>query len=169
MKSNANDYIAIHLEPAWRARANFIITAEIGGTAIRTEREQLWARQTDEFCFELCCIPFFVYDLAIGDEVRTDPQYVIRQLIKPSGHYTFRVWFGASEELSRQDELVTTIRDLGCEFERSSANLLAIDAASVPLAEKLADYLFVCQSAGQLVYEAAFTSDGKDKHWDRRS
>jgi len=64
MKSNANDCIAIHLEPAWRARANFIIAAEIGGTALRPEREQLWARQTDEFCFELCCIPFFVYDLA---------------------------------------------------------------------------------------------------------
>ena len=66
IKSNANDYTAIHLEPAWRARANFIIAAEIGGTALRPEREQLWARQTDEFCFELCCIPFFVYDLALA-------------------------------------------------------------------------------------------------------
>jgi len=169
MKSNANDYTAIHLEAAWRARSNFIIAAEISGTALRAEREQLWARKTDEFCFELCCIPFFVYDLALGDEVRTDQQYVIRQLIKPSGHYTFRVWFGASEDLSIQDELVTIVRDLGCEFERSSANLLAIDAATAPLAQKLADYLFACQTAGELVYETACTGDGGDKHWNRRS
>ena len=94
---------------------------------------------------------------------------MIRQLIKLSGHYTFRVWFDAAKDLSFQDELVTIVRDFGCEFERWSANLLAIDAATAPLAQKLADYLFACQTAGQLVYETARSSDGGDKHWDRHS
>jgi hypothetical protein len=66
---------AVHLEPVWRERSNFVIAAEVpdGGD---TETEQLWARQIDEHRFEICCIPFFVFDIALGDVVETDRQAV---------------------------------------------------------------------------------------------
>ena len=43
-----------------------IIAASIdpGSTGITTE--QLWARRLDEERFEVCCIPFFAYDVALG-------------------------------------------------------------------------------------------------------
>src|SRR5947209_2116831 len=64
---------AVHSEPVWRDRSNFIIAAEVlGGGDTRTE--QLWARQVDEHRFEVCCIPFFVYDVALGDVVVTSPK-----------------------------------------------------------------------------------------------
>jgi hypothetical protein len=158
MKSSADEYRAVHPEPVWRARANFLVAADIGGNQSHREREQLWVKQVSDFRFELCCIPFFVYDLALGDEVETDQHYIIRKLVRPSGHHTFRVWFGESKNPSTQEEVVDMAKGLGCEWEWSSTNLLAIDAATASLAQELADYLYARQTAGDLTYETGRTS-----------
>jgi hypothetical protein len=48
----------------------------------------------------LCCIPFFLYDIALGDVVRTsaqgDRRYVLESVVSPSGRHVFGVWFGES-------------------------------------------------------------------------
>lgn len=143
MSSDRSEYVAVYTEPVWRDRANFIIMAEIQEQTPSPEREQLWVKQLESFRFELCCIPFFAYDLALGDEVETDAQYLIRRIVKDSGHYAFRAWFGESDDLSAQDDVVVKVRDLKCALEWSSANLLAIDAPNETLAQKVADYLSI--------------------------
>ena len=84
----------VHQDPVWRERSNFITAAPIpdGGDI---ETEQLWARKDDDG-LEICCIPFFVYDLALGDVVETDDDYLVRQVVRQSGRFVFRVWFGES-------------------------------------------------------------------------
>src|SRR6266581_8592772 len=95
MTSRARE--AVHQEPVWRARANFIIAAETpdGGDA---KTEQLWARQLGENRFEICCIPLFLYEIALGDIVTTSPtkdrRYMVAEVAEPSGRYEFRAWFG---------------------------------------------------------------------------
>jgi len=41
--------------------------------------------------FEVCCIPFFVYDLALGDVVAASPRdsrkSVVDRVVAPSGRY----------------------------------------------------------------------------------
>lgn len=117
---------ALHPEPVWRERSNFVIAAEVpdGGD---TETEQLWARQIDEHRFEICCIPFFVFDLALGDVVETDGDYLVRRVVESSGRYVFRVWFG--ESFHPRDDLAEELTRLGELLEWSSVNLLAVDAA----------------------------------------
>lgn len=48
----------------------------------------------------MCCIPFALYDVALGDVVRARPEdtrkYVVKEVVKSSGRYVFRVWFGES-------------------------------------------------------------------------
>ena len=63
--------VAIHLNPAWRDRANFIAFVSIELDEPGERWEQLWARQIANNLFEICCIPFFAYDLALGDQVDT--------------------------------------------------------------------------------------------------
>ena len=41
--------------------------------------------------FEVCCIPFFLYDVSLGDVVATNPDYVLDRVVRASGRYTFRV------------------------------------------------------------------------------
>ena len=86
----------------------------------------MWGRQIDEFRFEICCIPFFVSDIALGDIVETDRNYIVSEVVQPSGRYVFRVWFG--ESFHPRDEIAEQLKELGALIEWSSLNLLGVDA-----------------------------------------
>lgn len=147
---------ATHDQPAWRERSNFILATAIesGNTDVMTE--QLWGRKIDDRHFELCCIPFFAYDLALGDVVETDENYLIRRVSKPSGRYVFRVWFG--ESFHPRDEVAAELKSLGALLEWSSPNLLAVDTRDAAHAQQVADYLQKQEDAARLVYETGKTA-----------
>ena len=151
---------AQHLDPVWRDQSNFIIAADISSQGTAASREQLWARQISDTEFELCCIPFFLYDVALGDVVETDasgPQkYLFRRVVKPSGRYVFRAWFG--ESFQPRDEVAEALNSLGALLEWSSQNLLAIDARDDGHAQVIADFLANREAKGDLVYETGRTS-----------
>lgn len=158
---NEHDFV-VHLSPARRDRADFIINANIEAEGLPRRFEQLWVRQLGERRFELCCIPFFIYDLALGDEVETTPQgdqeYILARVVKPSGGYTFRAWFGDSSHATARDDVIEALRDLGSEFEWHSEDLLAIDAADDVRAQDVADFLQEREQLGHLTYETGRTS-----------
>jgi hypothetical protein len=145
----------IHSDPVWREHANFIIHAALTGESGPRRFEQLWTRQRADNQFEVCCIPFFIYDLALGDLVLTSPaedlQYVVERVVTSSGRYVFRVWFGQS--FHPRDEIANDLTALGSLIEWSSRNLLAVDAADGEHAQLIADFLMERQKAGHLIYE----------------
>lgn len=145
MSAAVND--VVHSEPVWRDKANFII----GAMLPEGRSEQLWARQLDEHRFEICCIPFFVFDLALGDIVQTDVDYTMSGVVEASGRFTFRVWFG--ESFQPRDEIAAELTALGALVEWSSVNLLAVDATDAGHAQKVANFLQARANLGQLIYE----------------
>lgn len=156
--SAASDFV-VHLSPVWRERSDFIIKAAIEEDDSPRRYEQLWARRLGETRFEICCIPFFVYDLALGDEVDTDSvEYLIKRVLKSSGRYTFRVWFGDSDHAGARDEVIEHVREIGCDLEWYSENLLAVDAADDGLAQRVADFLQERERLGHLVFETGRTA-----------
>lgn len=145
---------AVHQEPVWRERSNFIIAAPISdGGDVKTE--QIWARKDEDGHFEVCCIPFFVYDLALGDIVETDDDYLIQRIVKSSGRYVFRVWLGESNY--PKDALIAKLTELGALIEWSSNNLFAVDAVDKKHAQIVADYLTEHEKSNHLVYETGRT------------
>lgn len=144
-----------HLDPVWRDRSDFIIAADISSQGTAASREQLWVRQISDTEFELCCIPFFLYDVALGDVVETETsgprKYVISRVVKPSGRYVFRAWFG--ESFQPRDEVAEALEALGALLEWSSRNLLAIDSRDAGHAQVIADFLAEREAKGHLVYE----------------
>jgi hypothetical protein len=118
-------------------------------------REQLWVRQISDFQFELCCIPFFLYDIALGDILETESsgprKYMVTHVVQPSGRYVFRVWFGQS--FQPRDEVAQELEGAGALLEWSSYNLLAIDARDVAHAQVIANMLAAREGEGQLIYE----------------
>ncbi len=124
----------------------------------KNEWEQLWAIRLGDKRFCIGCIPFFAFDLALGDEVETDENYVIQRVIKESGHYTFRVWFGNSTDQEIKNEVLKFMDNLPVELEWSSANLLAISAPDPSQAKQVADYLYTQQSMEYLIYETGRTT-----------
>lgn len=146
---------AQHTEPAWGDRSDFVIAAAIdGGGDVPTE--QLFARQVGPGRFELCCIPFFLYDIALGDVVETDDDYLVRGVVEPSGRFVFRVWFGSTS--SPRDEEAQALADLGALLEWSSVNLLAVDARDGEHAQRIADHLQDAADEGRLVFETGRTA-----------
>lgn len=148
----ADDVFYTHQQPVWRDRANFIIMAPLPEPH---RYEQMWARQEAHDLFELCCIPFFAHDLALGDVVRTETRsgrtHLIGHVVKPSGRWTFRVWLGQSEEDPRSVE--AQMRGLGALIEWSSQNLLGVDASDEAHAQRVADALMEGERAGRWLYE----------------
>lgn len=152
---------AVHMQPVWRDRADFIIDARLDDGRI-LQWEQLWVRQLAPYQFEVCCIPFFVYDLALGDQVETgsegDKRYVVQRVVRPSGHQTFRIWFGGSNRPGVQEEVIELLLQLGCLCEWYSENLLAADAPNGEVAQSAANQLYERELRGELEYETGRTA-----------
>lgn len=150
MKYHTGDYEAVHSEPIWRNKANFIFAAYLGSKGGRNEWEQLWGEKNAGGTVKVCCIPFFARNVSLGDEVSIDDELVLKSVVTPSGQTTFRVWFGDS--LSNRDEIIKKIEEMNALMEWSSANLLAISIQE-SYAQQLADYLHTCEQQGLLQYE----------------
>jgi len=152
MKYQVGEYEAIHQSPIWKDRANFIFAAHIGVKDGKNEWEQLWGEQVAPNRFILCCIPFFSHNMALGDEIETNADFVFQRVIWQSGQFTFRVWFG-SQDIVTRERIVQELKLMGLLMEWSSENLLAISAINDIEAQKIADYLKDKEEKSLLQYE----------------
>ncbi len=150
---------AVHLNPVWRDRANFIIHAQVHieeSDSSVPRFEQLWSTRINNNQFMICCIPFFVYGLALGDEVETheelEKQYVVSKVVASSGRSCFRVWFGDVPEPPVQ-QVLQALAQRRALMEFYSKNLLAVDAESPRQAEKIANLLQEKERLGHSNYE----------------
>lgn len=154
MISAETDFI-IHEHPVWRGRADFVINAELREEDRPKQFEQLWTRQIREEEFQICCIPFFIYDVALGDIVTTVPKrdrrYIFDHVLQRSERYVFRVWFG--ESFHPREAVVSELRELGALLEWSSINLLAVDAEDHSKAQAIANYLEEREQRRELIFE----------------
>lgn len=143
MKSDDTQFKVItHDFPVWRDRANFIIRLMLNDPDIvqLAEAEQIWARQIEESVFEVCCIPFFAYGIALGDLVQTTSDYLINEVREKKGHLTYRMLF---LDVSKWDAVVENIRNLGCLVEKrwERSTLVSIDAPNPEIAAILESHL----------------------------
>jgi len=151
----ASDSEATHQDPVWRSKSDFIIGIAVDPDDTNVSSEQLYARKIDDRHFELCCIPFFVYDLALGDVVETDVHYTVSKVVTPSGRFVFRVWFGGSSY--PKHEITEALSAMGALLEWSSRDLLAVDALDEAHARDIHGFLLAHQDLGHLIYESGKT------------
>src|SRR5262245_53635369 len=96
----------VHATPALRERGDTTLPIHLGhGHPPASGRfEVLWCRKLADSRYELCCVPFFVYSLALGDVIEVEARdgeqggYDITRVIERSGHATLRAWFGRVQE-----------------------------------------------------------------------
>jgi|WetSurMetagenome_2_1015567.scaffolds.fasta_scaffold228512_3 hypothetical protein len=143
-----------HVNPVWQEKANFIIRAKCFNSKNQlVAQEQIWSKQILENSFEICCIPFFVRDISLGDIVETDEEHWVTKVTKQSGHYTFRVWFGDSKSATIRDDVIKLLAKEKYLFEWHSHNLLAIDIPNETLAAEFSGLLVKKQTLKELVFE----------------
>jgi hypothetical protein len=93
------EYIS-HEDPVWRVEKNYMAMVDLAPFDLGGMLEQLWLREVDEGGgFEVCCIPFYAYGLALGDVVRKSGSDRVDRLIRKSGRRVLRVLFAEPRPL----------------------------------------------------------------------
>lgn len=155
MSSEETEY-ALHLNPVWKSKANFIINASIDNNNDALKYEQLWTRRINDNEFEVCCIPFFLYDIALGDVVSTvssgDKKYLLDQVTKRSGRRVFRVWLKGNGD-DQKRVLKTFIGMPGVTLEPYSEKLIALDVDGDRAIQLVQEKLTNEESNGSLEFE----------------
>jgi hypothetical protein len=157
--SPPDDAIATHGSPVWRARADFLFMAQIedaDGSGIT--HEQLWGRQVGSHRFQVCCIPYFLYAVALGDTVETDDDLLLRRVVKRRGRWVFRARIEHSDAAAHE-RVHGDLRKLGALTEWRTSRIAAIDAKGPKAAQRVADYLQREADRGALIYETGQQPD----------
>ncbi len=134
-----------HSLPLWEDKGTTVVLAYVTDDEDKNEWEALWARQIRKDHYEICCIPFFAYKIALGDIVRTNSRRAVVGVAEPSGRSVFRVYFkpefDASTREARIRDVLNGIADLGGEMEFYHEDLLGIDAKNKDIANKVVEFL----------------------------
>lgn len=146
-----------HATPVWRDKSNYVVQILLDGElGDEPEYEQLWTQLQADGSHLLCCIPFFLYGISLGDRFLKleDGRF---QLLVPAGRSVLRIWM-ADVGKEEQVNIVEYVESLGCLVERSSLNLVAVDCSSSELLAKLRIYLDGLAVQGKIQYELGSSS-----------
>jgi hypothetical protein len=122
----------VHELPVGRSNQNYIAMADLRPFGFRNLMEQLWLTHLGENRYQVACIPFRVYGLALHDIVELDSttRYVT-SVVGRSGHRVFRLFLAPT--LSETDlptvvaRVETAASEAGLKFEWSGNRHIAID------------------------------------------
>jgi hypothetical protein len=150
----------LHYFPAWGGKADSIVQVayEFDG---QRRWEHLPARRIDDGRYEICCIPFFVHGVALGDEVSTSGSQadaVFVEVSRRSGYFVYRLWLEESGEAAVRtllESLASEVLDAhGCEFEQYSKRFHSIAAPSLSAAEHVVAWLRRKENDGLIDWES---------------
>jgi hypothetical protein len=82
-----------HEDPAWRPEQAYVAMVDLAPFGLAGQQEQVWLRPLPGGEFEVACIPFCVYGLALGDRVALVGERFVGRVVAPSGRRVFRVFF----------------------------------------------------------------------------
>ena len=149
--------IAAHQNPVWREKADFLIQVSLVAFGMADRWEQLWARRISDREFEICCIPFFTYGIALGDKVAAeadrDFEYVFQRVLAKSGHKTARVAIVSQTVASRLHDEIHRRLAKSLPHEWYAPGYVAIDIADVDQEVQIADFFSEYVKRGEVSYE----------------
>ena len=120
------DNIAWHYSPVHAS--DFFIRADLSDFGMTGRYEQLWVKKESDKKFQICCVPFFTYGIALGDTVETDDDFTFQRTVSKGGHKTLRI---AVANKSNQNHLHSVLQewveDSGLLYEWYSEGYLAVD------------------------------------------
>ncbi|MCH2232469.1 MAG: DUF4265 domain-containing protein [Crocinitomicaceae bacterium] len=87
--------------------------------------EYLWATPLGNDLFRIENVPFYAYGLNFHDIVnvtyQSDPEIIeIKEIVKASGHRTFRIFFRSGIEQKEQERILSSMEELKISFERAN-------------------------------------------------
>jgi hypothetical protein len=144
--------VATHSPPR---DADFVIHADLASDGMPGRMEQLWVSRTGPRTFLVRSLPFFVYGVALDDEVETTDDLVVRKVVKRSGRRLLRVASTVAAAQSVHDELHPMLERLGYAHEWRGVGYVSIDVGPDVDPSDLVRFLDDQARSGCLFYEYA--------------
>jgi hypothetical protein len=145
--------IAPHYNPV--RQCDSLVISDLAPRGMPGRFEQFWALRIAENVFEISCIPFFAYGIALGDKVRVNGDCLIEEIIERSGHNSLRLAIADSIDQNKlHRKLHDWVEKSGLLYEWYSPGYLAVDIP--PSAQARIDTLFLDElsQAGEIFIEA---------------
>ncbi|MFF3981163.1 DUF4265 domain-containing protein [Streptomyces sp. NPDC001828] len=121
----------VHEQPVGRASKNYIARVDLAPFDLDGQVEQLWLKAVNDGSYEVACIPFSAYGIALDDVVvLNDDDYVI-EVVRNSWHRTLRLVFipdlPPADLPKAADEIKTEIIAADLQSEWNGTRLVAVD------------------------------------------
>jgi hypothetical protein len=140
------------------AEQNYIARVDLAFFGFPDHFEQIWLGALEGGLYEIRCIPFRAYGLALGDVVTVSPDgSLINALVRPSGRKVLRVLLDSSLAGERRsiaiDSLNVNVEAAGLLFEWSEDRHIAIDIPLDANSEELFDFVCGYVERGEAFWE----------------
>jgi hypothetical protein len=109
--------------------------------------ENLWAEKDEEGHYVIKSVPYFIYDISVGDRVRASEDNADRVLsflerISHSGHTTIRVRPATfTLEQAEGESLLQSLKSFGAVVETLPPRLVAVDIPNKAHVESITEFL----------------------------
>lgn len=137
---SGTNYI-VHEQPVWRPSESYMAMVDLEPFGFENTHEQLWLRSLEDGGYEVCCIPFQVYGLALGDVVEVTRGRFVTQILRNSGRRALRIFFTAPRPSHRQLDCRGRLRQVlqakGLLSEWSGERHVAIDIPEAAVADEV--------------------------------
>ncbi|MFF7993249.1 DUF4265 domain-containing protein [Kitasatospora xanthocidica] len=150
-----------HEDPVWRNEKNYIAMVDLAPFDLPGMLEQLWLRELESGAgYEVCCIPFYAYGLALGDVVVKSESNTVDSLIGKSGRRVLRILFAEPRpSTDSRSALRSAVDSAGLLGEWNGDRHIAIDVPDISLMQPVFDSV-----QGEIQNRTAFWewSDARD-------
>lgn len=142
-----------HPEPVWRGDQHLMAMVDLAPFGLVNKLEQLWLREVSDG-HEVCCIPFWVYGMSLGDVVVVDGANRVTHIAAKSGRHVLRAMFaqpGPSAEFGSL--LRAAFADADLLYEWDGDRYVAIDIPEKSQGQPVYDLLAPEVHAGRAFWE----------------
>ncbi|WP_329557472.1 DUF4265 domain-containing protein [Streptomyces sp. NBC_00696] len=152
-----------HEEPAWRGEEHYMAMVDLAQFDLPGMREQIWLREIDKAGeYEVCCIPFYAYGMALGDVVSKGESDTVGPSIRKSGRRALRVLFTAPRPLADSRlSLRRALDSVGLMSEWNGDRQVAIDVPDMSVMQPVVDAI-----QSEIQAKTAFWEWSDSKHYD---
>jgi len=134
--------ILTHTFPLLRKEANYLKILPAKGMPFGYSHEQIWLKKLKNSKYSVCCVPYLLYDLCIGDTIKFDNSNKGYELVASAGRYGFRAVFDIDKILG--NEVLMKLKEssikTNIEYE-TYLSLIAIDVKDIKSAREYSGFL----------------------------
>jgi hypothetical protein len=149
----------VHEQPVGRAWTNYIARADLAPFGLDGQAEQLWLKAVNDGSYEVACIPFATYGIALGDVVVLNDDDYVSEVVRTSWHRTLRLLFTPDlppvDLQKAADAIKTEIIAADLLSEWNGARFVVVDVPPDVEPSKLFAVMEAAVSAGQAFWEWA--------------